>query len=93
MAIFKIDTVELSGSLIKSGRFQEAIPLLFQELDEAHGNGVITHDELMSIQLDFCRLLLKPDAKNADWLGTKMLHLAVRIPGKIKKINEKNETN
>jgi hypothetical protein len=88
MAQFKIDTVDLSGSLIKSGKFNEAIGLFFKELDEAHANGVLSHDEIMKLQMDFCELLLKHDAKKADWLGNRMLHLAIRIPGKVKLVNE-----
>jgi len=93
VANFQIDTVELSGSLIKSGRLSEAISIFHKELDEAHANGVITHDEFVTLQQDFCYLLLKPDAKKAEFLGNRMLHLAVRIPGKVTKITETDETN
>jgi hypothetical protein len=84
---FKIE--ELSGSLIKSGKFAEAIVPFFRELDEAHGNGVITHNEFLALQQDFCWLLLKPDVQKAQSLGTRMMYLAIRIPGKVPNENIK----
>jgi hypothetical protein len=85
VASFKLD--ELSGSLIKSGNFSQAICPFFAELDEAMLYGVISRDETRTLQEDFAWLLLNPDAKKADYLGSKMLNLALRIPGKMKPVS------
>lgn len=88
---FKIE--ELSGSLIKSGKFNEAIVPFFKEIDHAQAWGVITHNEMLTLQEDFCWLLLHPDVKKAENLGTRMLNLAIRIPGKVEVVKEEFDKN
>ena len=75
---FKIE--ELSGSLIKSGRFKEAINPFVSELDKAHEKGVITRAEMILLQKAFCHLLLVPVVADARALGDKMLALQLRMP-------------
>lgn len=76
--MFKIE--ELSGSLIKSGRFKESIGPFILELDVALEKGVITRLEMIVLQREFCHLLLVPDAIEAKKLGDKMLALSLRMP-------------
>lgn len=76
--MFKIE--ELSGSLIKSGRFRDAIIPFISELDKAHAQGVITSGESKMLHRAFCELLLIPDASSATILGDKMLALSLRMP-------------
>lgn len=76
--MFKIE--ELSGSLIRSGKFKEAIPSFNRELQFAVNRGCITLDELFEINTEFCQLLLVPNVVEAEDLGDKMIKLALRIP-------------
>jgi hypothetical protein len=86
--MFKIE--ELSGSLIKSGRFDDAIRVFFNELDKAHENGVISRDEMIRLQREFSYLLLRPDAAQAKKLGDAMLALSLRMPPVAEAVFEKN---
>lgn len=74
---FRIE--ELSGSLIKSGRFKDSIEPFFLELEQAWENGVITVNELRVLERSFAHLLLVPNAEDARLLGEKMLTLHMRI--------------
>lgn len=77
--MFKIE--ELSGSLIRSGRFREAIPAFNRELQFAMNRGCITLGELFDLNTSFCQILLNPS--NVDYvseLSDKMIRLAMRIP-------------
>lgn len=76
--MFKIE--ELSGSLIRSGKFKEAIPTFNRELQFAMNRGCITLGELFDINTEFCELLLVPSVTEAEDLGNKMIKLALRIP-------------
>lgn len=85
--MFKLD--ELSGHLIKSGRFKEAIPKFYAELEEARINGVISLKEMTSLSKDFAEILLNPSSySDVEILGNKLIALVVRIPGKLKKVSE-----
>lgn len=78
LRMFKIE--ELSGNLIKSGRFKEAIPKFRYELCRALDHGVIKNIELFDLIEDFNELLLVPDASKAADIGNRMLQLALRTP-------------
>ena len=79
--MFKIE--ELSGSLIKQGRFKEAIPKVMNEIAIALNKGFLTEDELLNpvsgIPATLARVCLNPsDIKTVNLLGDKMLRLAIR---------------
>jgi hypothetical protein len=77
--MFKIE--ELSGSLIRSGRFVDAIPAFNRELQFAINRGCITLGELFSLNTMFCNILLNPsDYDEVAELSDKMIKLALRIP-------------
>lgn len=85
--MFRLD--ELSGHLIKSGRFKDAIDKFYFELDTAKTLGVITYDEFYFLSRQFAFILLNPsDYKEVEALGNKMLNLAIRIPGKLPIVSE-----
>lgn len=78
--MFKLE--ELSGSLIRSGRFKEAIPVLLNELFRALKHGVISEDEMRNILTRFGCILLNPsDMVDVRNLSESMLRLVLRIPG------------
>ena len=87
MTLFKIE--ELSGSLIKSGRFQDAIEVFNKELMEAMYEGVISTSELLGpggIISRFNHILLNPSNLDAvNKLGDDMIYIAIRIPNYVKK--------
>lgn len=85
--MFKIN--ELSGHLIKSGRFKEAIPKFYDELKECVANGVISFRETTQLSEAFAHILLNPsDILEVNSLGDKMITLVLRIPGKIPTVTE-----
>lgn len=82
--MFKLN--ELSGSLIKQGRFKESIDVFYNELELAVDNHVITWKELSDLSRDFSKILLNPsDYSFVQRLGTQMVNLAIRIPGYVPK--------
>lgn len=80
--MFKIE--ELSGSLIKSGQFRQAIPMFNRELKSAVDAGCITLSEMFHLNAEFFELLLIPNVAKAEDLGEKMIKLALRIPSYVK---------
>lgn len=83
--MFKIE--ELSGSLIRSGRFKEAISVFQNEIRLALNAGVITEAEMFNLQFRFCSILLNPsDMFAVNTLSDSMLKLAMRIPGYLPKV-------
>jgi hypothetical protein len=89
--MFKIE--ELSGSLIKSGRFKDAITAFVVELAAADNAGLVTAVEHMNLQKEFCNLLLVPDAKAAASLGDKMLALRLRVISRLSLPKEEFDEN
>lgn len=79
---------EVSGALIRSGKLYDAIRPFYSELDMAHAKGVISKSEMEELFVSFCLLLLRPDAKHAAHMGTKMLQLALRIPDYLEKVGD-----
>lgn len=72
---------ELSGHLIKSGKFFHSIDVFIEELDLAHQKGVITLEEQKSLMKEFCLFLLNPSRfEEIQDLGDRMLQLAIRMP-------------
>ena len=81
MADFKIE--ELSGSLIKQGRFDAAIPKVINELHIALNKGVISEDELFNpvygMPAVLARICLNPSNMDVvNKFGDKMLSIAIR---------------
>lgn len=77
--MFKIE--ELSGSLIRSGKFSEAIPKFWSEIQLALQHGIITQAELLECGEYFSRILLNPsDVDEVNALAGHMIKLAFRIP-------------
>lgn len=79
--MFKIE--ELSGSLIKQGRFKEAIPKVINELHVALNKGAIGEEELFNpiigLPAVLAQICLNPsDMKQVNAFGDKMLNLAIR---------------
>lgn len=79
--MFKIE--ELAGSLIKQGRFREAIPKVMNELCIALYKGVITEDELFNpisgMPAVLAQVCLNPtNLKQVNAFGDKLLSLAIR---------------
>ncbi len=78
---------ELSGSLIKSGKFRQAIPQFTTELRMALKNGVISEQEIFGskgLLNRFSAILLNPsNFDEVQALGNSMLHLALRIPNAV----------
>ena len=93
--MFKIE--ELAGTLIKSGRFVDAINIFGQEVNLAYDYGVITKEELFGpngIIARFNRILLNPaDVEEVKKLGDDMIFIAIRIPGYVRKNNEATPIN
>jgi hypothetical protein len=91
--MFKIE--ELSGHLIRSGRFRDAIWPFSNEVQAALHHGVITLEELFALQRAFSFILLNPS--NPDevvQLSNRMLKLALRIPGYVPSVgSEEFEKN
>lgn len=82
---------ELSGHLIKSGKFYQAIEIFFEELELAVHNGVITYDERKALTVEFSLALLNPSRfREIQDLGNKMLLLALRTPEYVKDFNQKD---
>jgi hypothetical protein len=76
--MFKIE--ELSGSLIKSGNFKDAIDPFYAELDEAFIAGCITYNEWLGLSKAFAWILLNPsNYEDVKAVGDKMIALAVRL--------------
>jgi hypothetical protein len=90
MSMFKID--ELAGTLVKSGRFKDAIPVLGKELQMAIEHRVITNQEYFGprgIMARFCEMLLNPNSADAaQKLGDDLICIAIRIPNYVKKAGE-----
>lgn len=77
--MFKIE--ELSGSLIRSGRFADAIWPFSNELQAALHHGVISIDEMFTLNRHFNRILLNPSkTEEVVDLSNRMIKLALRIP-------------
>lgn len=90
--MFKIE--ELSGSLIRSGRFKEAIPIFFMELKAAMSHAVITDIEMFSLSQAFASILLNPSNHElVEDLSSKMIKLALRIPNMVPTVSVDYETN
>jgi hypothetical protein len=90
--MFKLE--ELSGSLIRSGRFKDAIPIFYFEVKMALSRGVISELEMFSLSQDFATVLLNPaDVDTVSELGEKMIKLALRIPGLVPVVSEDYEAN
>jgi hypothetical protein len=84
--MFKIN--ELAGSLIKSGRFKDAVPIVINELAIAMRHGVITQEELLNpiggLLARFMHICLDPsDYDSVQKLGNAFIMLALRIPGMV----------
>lgn len=84
--MFKIH--ELAGSLIKSGRFKDAVPVVINELAIAMRNGVITQEELLNpitgLLSRFMHICLDPsDFEKVQKLGNAFILLALRTPGMV----------
>lgn len=85
--MFKIK--ELSGQLIRSGRFGDAIEPFNQELKRALDNGVITIEELFTLNERFAKILLNPsDFKEVNSLGNAMIQVALRIKGLVEPVDK-----
>jgi len=88
--MFQIE--ELAGSLIKSGRFQDAIEVFGKELLLAMGFGVITKEEVFGtdgIIARFNRIILNPcNLDEVNKLGDDLIFIAIRIPDYVRKNNE-----
>lgn len=81
---------ELSGSLIKQGRFAEAIDRFYCEINIARQHGVITLTEFVDLSRAFAKVLLNPSCfDEVQTLGNQMLQLAIRIPNYVPTISEK----
>lgn len=90
--MFKIE--ELSGSLIRSGRFKDAIPKFFEELRLALTRGVITEGEMFALSSDFAEILLNPsNIDNVSFVSERMLKLALRIPDYVPNVTTDYEKN
>jgi hypothetical protein len=87
MSMFKI--AELAGTLVKSGRFTDAIPVMGKELQLAIAHRVITNEEYFGpngIMTRFCKMLLNPNSvEDAQKLGDDLIFIAIRIPDYVKK--------
>jgi hypothetical protein len=84
--MFKIE--ELAGSLIKSGRFKEAVPHVLNELAIAMRNGVVTERELLNpvcgLLARFMHVCLNPtNVDEVQKLGNAFIMLALRTPGMV----------
>lgn len=86
-SIFKLD--ELAGSLVKSGRFLEAIPEFLKELNLAMEHGVLTESEIYGQQgviARFCYVCLNPsNYDEVHKLGSDLILIAMRIPDYVAK--------
>lgn len=88
--MFKIK--ELSGQLIRSGKFADAIEPFNQELKLALDNGVITIDELFTLNERFGKILLNPsDFKEVNGLGNAMIQVALRIKGLVEEVDKEED--
>jgi hypothetical protein len=75
---FKVE--ELAGSLIKSGRFKEAIPRFTALLGAALDQGVVTENEYYEVLREFMHILLNPsDFNQVQEYGNKILSLNLRL--------------
>lgn len=87
MSMFKID--ELGGSLIKSGRWIDAIPKVAQELELAIRHRVISSQEYFGkngVMERLCKMFLNPnDTDAAAKLGDDLIYIAIRIPDYVQK--------
>lgn len=90
--MFKIE--ELSGHLIRSGRFKEAIPTFNRELQFAINRGVIGLGEVFELNTTFCSILLNPsDVDDVSELANRMIRLALRIPDFVPVVSHDYEEN
>jgi hypothetical protein len=85
--MFKIE--ELSGSLIRSGRFKDAIPAFHAEIRLALKHGVITEAEMFNLLQGFAAILLCPsDMFGVEVLSESMQRLALRIPDYVPQVSQ-----
>lgn len=83
--MFKIE--ELSGSLIRSGKFKEAIPQFNSEMVAAMEAGCLGITEFFFVNEQFQNILLNPsNMDDVEALSTSMIRLALRIPNYVKVI-------
>lgn len=82
--MFRLD--EISGSLIKQGRFKEAITKFYYEIDLAINSNAISYKEMMALCESFSHLLLSPSVDAAKELGDKMIMLAIRLPNYVPRV-------
>jgi hypothetical protein len=88
--MFKIK--ELSGQLIKSGRFVDAIKPFNQELRLALDNGVITIDELFDLNTRFAEVMFNPsNFKEVNLLGNQMVQVALRVKGLVEEVKKEED--
>jgi hypothetical protein len=89
--MFKID--ELAGSLVKQGRFKDALPVIGEELRRAIAHQVITNMEYFGpngIMVRLGNILLNPaDAEAVEKLGNDLIYIAIRIPDYVKKVDQR----
>ena len=88
--MFKIK--ELSGQLIRSGRFADAIEPFNQELRMALDGGVISIDELFDLNTRFAKVLLNPSTfREVNQLGNQMIQVALRIKGLVEEVKKEED--
>ena len=87
MSMFKIE--ELAGSLIKQGRFKDALPVVGHELSLAIAHSVISRREYFGpdgIMVRLGNILLNPgDTEAVQKLGDDLIYIAIRIPDYVQK--------
>jgi hypothetical protein len=91
--MFKLE--ELSGTLIKSGRFKEAVPVFSHEIRQALAYGILTEKELFEVIIpEWSIILLNPsNFDQVQKFGNMMLQLALRIPNKLPRVSHEEFDN
>lgn len=85
--MFKV--TEIAGQLIKSGKFNDAIPVVIDELDYALREGVIMRDEMLALVQDWTHVLLNPsDFEQVQRVGERFISLAMRLPDYVQQVDQ-----